>query len=165
MPRGQYVRSTFWNEERVNILTANWPTMSGGDIALMLGTTRNTVIGKAHRLKLAPKRRAPTPGVDKRARLDGLRAKRRREQRKASPAAISAPPEPIPPPQPTEYGLSIFQLQEHHCREIVGSGEDGLARYCGAPKAGLLKARIGQFHSSYCAEHSGKNYQLPSPPR
>lgn len=151
------MKSDFWNEERVNILTANWPNMSGADVAKILGTTRNTVIGKAHRLKLAAKRR--------KGRAPVARKRRTRTTPRALPTAIPVPPEPVLPPQPTEHGLSILQLQEHHCREIVGSGEDGLARYCGAPKAGLLKARIGQFHSSYCMEHSGKNYQLPLPPR
>lgn len=147
----------FWNEERVNILTANWLTMSGSQIAGILGVTRSTVIGKAHRLKLAPKRR--------KGRVPAPRKRRTRTTPRSLPVAISVPPEPIPPPQRTEAGLSILQLQESHCREIVGSGEDGLARYCGAPKAGLLKARTGSFHSSYCKEHSGKNYQLPPPSR
>ena len=52
----------FWNEERVNILTANWPTMTASEIGLELGISRSAVIGKAHRLKLAPKRRPAPPG-------------------------------------------------------------------------------------------------------
>ena len=41
-------------------------------------------------------------------------------------------------------GVSIVDLEHHHCRFVVGKGQDGLARYCGEPhKAG----------SSYCAEH------------
>ena len=150
------MKSDFWNEDRVNILTTNWPTRSGADIAQELGTTRNTVIGKAHRLKLAPKprRKAAAP-----------RKPRRRPTTHALPAAVSVPPEPILPPQPVEGGVAIMDLQEHHCRAIVGSGDDGLARYCGAPKAGKLQARAGRFVSAYCGDHSAKFYQLGLPAR
>ncbi len=47
-----------WNDEADKVLRDNWRTSSGSEIAKMLGTTRNSVIGRAHRLKLDGK---PSP--------------------------------------------------------------------------------------------------------
>jgi hypothetical protein len=46
----------------------------------------------------------------------------------------SAPPLNIP----------LLDLQRHHCREVTGTDDDGLALYCGQPKSG---------RASYCAPH------------
>lgn len=44
-----------WDERQVKILKEFWPTLPARRIADMLGTTRNAIIGKAHRLNLEPK--------------------------------------------------------------------------------------------------------------
>ena len=143
----------FWNKERVNILTANWTTQSAAEIALELGTTRNTVIGKAHRLKLAPKRR--------RGRLPRARKPRTRTTPRSRPTGPLVAPEPIPAPSPIEGGVHILSLEGHHCRAIVGSGSDGLAVYCGAQKEGLIRTRAGRMLSSYCLDHGNQYYNRP----
>jgi hypothetical protein len=40
--------------------------------------------------------------------------------------------------------IPLIELQHHHCREVTGMGEDGLALYCGWPRSG---------RTSYCAQH------------
>jgi hypothetical protein len=40
--------------------------------------------------------------------------------------------------------IPLMELQHHHCREVTGTGEDGLALYCGHPRSG---------RTSYCARH------------
>ena len=40
--------------------------------------------------------------------------------------------------------IPLMELQHHHCREVTGTSEDGLALYCGRPKSG---------RTSYCAQH------------
>jgi hypothetical protein len=40
--------------------------------------------------------------------------------------------------------IPLMGLQRHHCREVTGTGDDGLALYCGQPKSG---------RTSYCEQH------------
>jgi hypothetical protein len=40
--------------------------------------------------------------------------------------------------------IPLVALQHHHCREVIGIGNDGLALYCGQPKSG---------RTSYCTQH------------
>lgn len=146
----------FWNEERVNILTVNWKTHSAAEIAMAIGTSRNAVIGKGHRLKLGAKRPRLLPGTH-RDRYVAKRAKKRRERREAAKAPPK-PVEPIQPPQPVEGGVSIMDLHDGHCRGIVGLGPDNLARYCGAQKEGRIRTRAGYMQSAYCIAHGHLYY-------
>lgn len=52
------MNAMIWNEEADRVLRDNWKTNSGSEIARMLNTTRNSVIGRAHRLNLEGK---PSP--------------------------------------------------------------------------------------------------------
>ncbi len=47
-----------WPAWKLDYLREQWPHQSASAIANHLGTTKNAVIGKAHRLGLPPKRRA-----------------------------------------------------------------------------------------------------------
>ena len=40
--------------------------------------------------------------------------------------------------------IPLMDLQRHHCREVTGTGDDGLALYCGQPRSG---------RTSYCEQH------------
>lgn len=40
--------------------------------------------------------------------------------------------------------IPLIALQRHHCREVTGTGGDGLALYCGQPRSG---------RTSYCEQH------------
>src|SRR5271157_5983468 len=43
----------FWTSERIDVLTVNWRDgKSAGHIKCLLGTSRNAIIGKIHRLGL-----------------------------------------------------------------------------------------------------------------
>jgi transposase len=61
-PRAEYLATVAttggWTDEREATLKRLWPTaMSAVQIAREIGTTKNAVIGKAHRLGLKPKPR------------------------------------------------------------------------------------------------------------
>jgi hypothetical protein len=40
--------------------------------------------------------------------------------------------------------VPLIELKHRHCREVTGTGEDGLALYCGRPKS---------YPTSYCLQH------------
>ena len=40
--------------------------------------------------------------------------------------------------------IPLLDLQGHHCREVTGTDDSGLALYCGQPKSG---------RTSYCSRH------------
>lgn len=118
--------------------------------------TRNAVIGIVHRLGLRD-------GVARRTTRyricdDGLeqvepRPPKPPRQKRLPRPAVAAPeptptPDPAPPPVIAE-GVPLMALQIHHCREVLGHGEDGLAVFCGAP----------MVRGSYCAWHGRINYQ------
>lgn len=94
-----------WDSKSIEILEKMWGrNMDPEDIASAIGTSRNSVTGKATRLGLPPRRSKGAGPTEKKNK-----------------------------------GLSIMQLERHHCRYII---EDG--SYCG-------KDRISG--SSYCAHH------------
>jgi hypothetical protein len=140
-----------WTEERNELLRALWPTMSASAIGRQLGTTRGAVIGRAHRMKLAPKEKSgPSNGhkypwkrkmtksqPQRRANAWAIRAtdNERPEQEKPAPVRLAPVRAPV--------GVTLLELDRHHCRYIVGPifGLDTL--YCGRDRV------VG----SYCAEH------------
>jgi hypothetical protein len=40
--------------------------------------------------------------------------------------------------------IPLMDLESHHCREVTGTDDDGLALFCGQPKSG---------RTSYCPQH------------
>lgn len=142
-----------WNEERVALLRLRWSEgASSGEIALELNVTRNTVIGKAHRLKLATRRRKGRKAAPVRAR-----PQRTHNFHPKAPTPLHERPEPIvvPPMEEVQGGVGILEAQEHHCRAVIGTGDDGLARFCGAPKSSRMH---GPYKSSFCEGHASLYY-------
>lgn len=147
-----------WTEEKVNLLKELWVTdISARAIGDEVRMSKNSVIGKANRLGLPPKRPS-TVG----------RPRRKRRATPFRPKAIGKPPKPEPQPvrrpEPTAGGISLLDLQEHHCRAIVGVGADNLARYCGAEKTEGpviyrgnyvygVDGQVVMARRSYCAGH------------
>lgn len=129
-----------WNQERVDELKKCWAEgYSSGMIAKAFGCTRNSVIGKIHRLEL-PSRERPKP--------QSPLPKTTRIRKSSTMKSPILPPEPfierkaITPLNGT--GLSLLALEQQHCRFIVGSSEDGAALYCGHNRA----------FGSYCVDHA-----------
>jgi GcrA cell cycle regulator len=146
-----------WTPERVEQLRSFVVTgLTCSQIAAEIGVTRNAVIGKIHRLGLAPGRpagasaRSCPPRAD-RPRPTGQRARLRLLFADGAPAAdIAAVPDGIDSVKP----CSLIELAHGTCRwpiaEAAGNGADFV--FCGnqAP-AGL----------SYCAGHARLAYRAP----
>ncbi len=124
------MRFSVWdNPESEQVLRAMW--MEGSSAALIadaLRTSRNSVIGKVHRLGLSRTQRKPK--VAKQPTRSSV-VPLRRKQAKPTPR----PGEPVP----------FLKAKWFHCRAVLDQrGKDGLALFCGQTTT------IG---SPWCAKH------------
>lgn len=129
------ITTSGWTAERVQKLRLLWDdlTVSARQIADILGggITRNAVLGKAHRMKLAdrPFVKPPRPvGAAKRKRRHV--AKEKQVKPAIAPALVLAePPKPIDAPQ--FLCIPLNDLEQHHCRFPIGHPGDKGFGFCG----------------------------------
>jgi GcrA cell cycle regulator len=159
-----------WTVDRIAELTRLWNEgLSTAEIGKHLGISKNAVVGKAHRLRLAarpsPIRRmavrpaAPrVPRAAPHAPLPALPAK----------AAIASPrPAPLPTPTPiaapppaaataprTRVEVPAALLSNQRCMWPVGHPGDGDFHFCGE------RALVGK---PYCAAHCAVAYVKSKP--
>ena len=139
-----------WTDERVELLKKLWGGgLSGSQIAgeLCCGLTRNSVIGKVHRLGL-PTRARVNGEAGSLAR--GLRKPRAKRQSRAVAWKRPLSPENI---IPVRQRRTLLQLTENTCRWPIGDPATPEFFFCGArPLDGL----------PYCNYHSRAAYQPAS---
>jgi GcrA cell cycle regulator len=125
-----------WTDEAVEILRQMW-TVEGrpaSAIAALFGITRNAVLGKVHRARMAYLHRPKTKP----------KAKQTRRHHPMVFAKVVGPElaelEPETPVEP----VRLMDLQAHHCRwPVAGTGEHTL--FCGA-------TALSKRHS-WCEKH------------
>ena len=141
----------FWTPENVEILKEQWTLgASVRAIAIMVGGTRNAVIGKAARLALPMHQAARRPpDVPRKPPARKPKAKphpgrkRRAKTRSTPQGAPLPPPAPSPPPPPAAaQRIKFAGLLRHHCRYPVTA--DAPFLFCG---------HIRQDKSAYCSLH------------
>lgn len=159
-----------WTDERIALLTKLWTDgLTASQIAAALGeeTTRNAVIGKAHRLGLSGRPspvRTPRP-----ARVTAMRPSKPRVLNSPERLAQMTRPAEIMPPRATEApartviplaeipvgpGVTLLKVTDKMCKWPIGHPGDEGFRFCGS------HSREG---SPYCEGHAQMAYQpMPS---
>jgi len=107
-----------WPPERIERLQALWlEGRSFSDIADLLGTTRNAVIGKAHRLGLCRPKDKTRVWI----------------ARPAPVAPVAQMPRPVDLPKRRGKPVKLIELQHWMCRFPLGDPRSPDFRFCGEP--------------------------------
>ena len=143
-----------WTEERVAELMRLWEAgRSASEIGRMLGVSKNSVVGKAHRMKLAarpspikrgtgtPTRRPAVSPVSKPV----VRAETQPKVERVAPVAQVQPAARRPAPMVRRAAAG----KGPNCLWPIGDPGDADFHFCGAP------AVPGK---PYCAEHCARAY-------
>lgn len=135
--------STYWTDRREEELRRLWAdeSLSARRIAIIMETTRNSIISKANRIDLKPRgrRNGASYGIKKpRTTITAHTYVKR-----YSPVFRTEPVN-LPDPAPDDR-ISLLDLKWHHCRAILNDGSPTDRRYCGR------KATYRSFCSSHAA--------------
>lgn len=150
-----------WTEEMVEGLKSMWKQgLTTNEIAKNLGVSKNSIVGKVHRLNLTA-RPSPIKKKDETAEVSKATA----APAPAAPAAkptkkITINPVEIKTPiaagetKNTQEGcISLMELSNHTCRWPLGDPREDTFCFCGK------KVRTGQ---TYCEEHAAIAYVKPT---
>lgn len=144
-----------WTDEAVEELKRMWDRgMTTGQIAKALNVTKNSIIGKVHRLcltarpspiKKVPAKKAPAAKKEN--------SKPVKESRKPSIATPVTKKEEKSMTEPASFveetNIPLVKLDNHTCRWPLGDPRDDDFCFCGK------KVKTGQ---TYCEEHSAVAY-------
>ena len=127
-----------WTDERVEELRRLWDSgKSASEIGKILGVSKNSVVGKAHRLKLKSR-----PSPIRRTAFAKPKSLVRKEPPKPQPE-VRNEPTPLPPPR------QVAGVKGPKCLWPIGDPGDPDFHFCEAP------AVVGK---PYCGEHCARAY-------
>lgn len=159
-----------WTDEMVEDLKKMWKEgLTTGEIGKRLNVSKNSIVGKVHRLGLSGR---PSPikkkedenetsapqSIKKDPALTAApKAVKEKEASKPAPAKeASASTSPATPLKDSRRSggscVSVTDLDNHTCRWPLGDPKDENFHFCGK------KVRVGQ---TYCEEHSAIAYVKP----
>lgn len=144
-----------WTDEAVEELKRMWDRgMTTGQIAKALNVTKNSIIGKVHRLCLtarpSPIKKVPTKSEAKPARAEKAPKALKAETKVAeapAPQATVAVEKPVITEE--ETNIPLVKLDNHTCRWPIGDPRDDSFCFCGK------RVKTGQ---TYCEEHAAIAY-------
>lgn len=153
-----------WTDERISELTRLWNDgLSTAEIGKMLGISKNAVVGKAHRLRLASRPspirrmaiRPSTPRVPRETRMAAMPSLPQTAAMNP-PKTTSVTTSPVPTPQPVRARVEApaLQLSNQRCMWPVGHPGDTDFHFCGE------RALVGK---PYCATHCSVAYVKAKP--
>ena len=133
-----------WTEQMVEDLKKMWHEgLTTGEIGKRLGVSKNSIVGKVHRLQLSG-RPSPIKKKDEISEEKAAPAKPAKEE-KFEPVAKM----PVKDSHSHCGKTSLTDLDNHTCRWPVGDPKDENFHFCGK------KVKIGQ---TYCEEHANIAY-------
>lgn len=160
-----------WTDEMVDQLREMWKQgLTTGEIGKRLGVSKNSIVGKVHRLGLSgrpspiKKKDAPETPAPKKASNETAA---KNDKPKNEKAPVAKPEKNVAKPieneikfeekaefemssRPQHSGkTSLTDLDNHTCRWPIGDPKDDNFHFCGK------KVRIGQ---TYCDEHAAVAY-------
>lgn len=144
-----------WTEEMVEGLRTMWKQgLTTNEIAKNLGVSKNSIVGKVHRLNLTAR---PSPIKRKEDETAGGETTEISAKPVSKPAKkITITPVEIKSANPaknsSQNGVSLTELDNHTCRWPMGDPRDDNFCFCGK------KVRSGQ---TYCEEHAAVAYVKP----
>ena len=142
-----------WTDEAVEELKKMWDKgMTTGQIAKVLNVTKNSIIGKVHRLCLTA-RPSPIKKSSNSSEKKATTSKKVEKETKAKPASkCKAKEKPIVVEEPKpltapieETNIPLVKLDNHTCRWPMGDPKDEDFCFCGK------RIKTGQ---TYCEEHA-----------
>ncbi len=144
-----------WTDEMIDGLRKMWKQgLTTNEIAKQLGVSKNSIVGKVHRLNLTAR---PSPIKKKEdASPDSQKTAQESTDTKTVVKKITINPVEIKTTMPAagkDSGcLKLTDLDNHTCRWPMGDPRDDNFCFCGK------KVRSGQ---TYCEEHSAIAYVKP----
>lgn len=149
-----------WTDEAVEELKKMWDKgMTTGQIAKVLNVTKNSIIGKVHRLCLtarpSPIKKSSGKSVEKKASKPQKAEKVEKATKTSNKVVKEAPISPISENTKTpvsiveETNIPLVKLDNHTCRWPMGDPKDEDFCFCGK------RIRTGQ---TYCEEHAAVAY-------
>ncbi len=154
-----------WTEKMVEDLKIMWKQgLTTGEIGKRLGVSKNSVVGKVHRLQLDAR---PSPIKKKEGNVSDSAAAEKKttvknKAEKKNPPKTEPTPTVAPAPLPVKPASSVgntsgevrlTDLDNHTCRWPLGDPKDENFHFCGK------KVKIGQ---TYCEEHAALAYVKPT---
>ncbi|MBR5154136.1 MAG: global cell cycle regulator GcrA-like protein [Alphaproteobacteria bacterium] len=151
-----------WTDEAVEELKKMWDKgMTTGQIAKVLNVTKNSIIGKVHRLCLtarpSPIKKSNKTTEEKKA-TPAKKAEKTTKAKSCTPAPKKLEQAPIKEevkpvvPVPEEINIPLVKLDNHTCRWPMGDPRDEDFCFCGK------RIKTGQ---TYCEEHAAIAYVKP----
>lgn len=161
-----------WTDEMIDDLRSMWKQgLTTAEIGKKLGVSKNSIVGKVHRLGLSGR---PSPIKKKEDESTTKTVDEKKVLKEKAPQKEKAP-EPkaeklttkLKTPEKKETkmdcqkseleknqkAVSLMELDNHTCRWPLGDPKDDNFHFCGK------KIRVGQ---TYCDEHSSIAYVKPS---
>ncbi len=154
-----------WTDKMVEDLKIMWKQgLTTGEIGKRLGVSKNSIVGKVHRLQLDAR---PSPirkkeddsseNVVEKTPVAKLKADKKssRDEEKTGAATLPASTgfRPTPAQNAASGDVKLTDLDNHTCRWPIGDPKDESFRFCGR------KVRVGQ---TYCEEHAALAYVKPN---
>ncbi len=159
-----------WTDEMVEDLKKMWKEgMTTGEIGKKLGVSKNSIVGKVHRLGLSgrpspikKKDEAASPSQAAAKEKKAAPAKKTASEKKVENQAAAKPAKAVHAPEKENKKkeaeqetykrpekVTVADLDNHTCRWPIGDPKDENFHFCGK------RVKLGQ---TYCEEHSAVAY-------